>query len=314
MATRLFVSALAMILMVSGVGLSDASAAYPGRDGKIAFTRANQIYSINPDGSAVKQLTTSGKNYRPRYSPSGTEIAYIHETVDGYRDIWVMRANGTNKRAVTHLGNVTGPSWSPDGQSIAFGGGQDLVLQTTTRSTGDVWNSPQPVWAYVCDEALPMTTMPVTGAVAWGQGNRIAFTSDNSCDSPDWGMAVVDLDTFTPTVEIVDDIGGSCCGLGRFEDPSWSPDGTRLAYSLLDQRNFRDRPIPDEVKVKPFAGAELWPGKLHDKQPAFSPLGTRMVVTNTKSGTSRLVVLDATDGSGRQFVTNGYQADWQPRP
>ena len=35
-----------------------AHAAYPGANGKIAFERAGQIWTINPDGTGETQLTT----------------------------------------------------------------------------------------------------------------------------------------------------------------------------------------------------------------------------------------------------------------
>ena len=37
--------------------------------GKLAFVRSNQIYTATTTGGAVRQLTTSGKNYRPHWSP-----------------------------------------------------------------------------------------------------------------------------------------------------------------------------------------------------------------------------------------------------
>jgi Tol biopolymer transport system component len=48
---------------------TSANATYSGRDGKIAFVRANQIYSMSATGTTVVKLTPSGKNYRPRWSP-----------------------------------------------------------------------------------------------------------------------------------------------------------------------------------------------------------------------------------------------------
>ena len=45
----------------------------------------------------------------------------MHEAPAGSRDIWVMNANGSGKVRVTHLGDTTEPTWSPDGKWLAFG-------------------------------------------------------------------------------------------------------------------------------------------------------------------------------------------------
>lgn len=67
-------------------------------------------------------MTTSGHNYRPRWSPDGTRIAYVRATASVGSDIWTMRGDGSQKHQVTRFGHVSGPTWSPDGSQIAFGG------------------------------------------------------------------------------------------------------------------------------------------------------------------------------------------------
>jgi Tol biopolymer transport system component len=95
---RLAIALAAASVIAGGLTVSQsADAAYPGGDGKIAFVRANQIYVINADGTGLKQLTTGAKNYRPKWSPNGQRIAYIHEATGGSKDIWVMSATGTNR-------------------------------------------------------------------------------------------------------------------------------------------------------------------------------------------------------------------------
>src|SRR5690348_6299622 len=102
---------LVATLLAAALVAAPASAAKD--TGKLAFVRANQIYTATTTGGSVKQLTTSGKNYRPHWSPDGTRIAYVHEAPAGHRDIWVMKGDGTGKKQVTHLGDTTEPSWSP---------------------------------------------------------------------------------------------------------------------------------------------------------------------------------------------------------
>lgn len=112
---------------------------------KIVFTSLKdgdlEIYTMNADGTDVRRLTdTPGYDGGPWWSPDGTKIVYrAHHPQDSaelreYRELlaqglirpskvelWVMDADGSNKRQVTALGGANfGPSWSPDGTKIIF--------------------------------------------------------------------------------------------------------------------------------------------------------------------------------------------------
>jgi TolB protein len=112
---------------------------------RIVFTSLKDgdldIYTMNADGSDVRRLTTAeGYDGGPWWSPDGTQIVYraYHPTdsaeLAAYRDllaqrlvrpnkmdIWLMNADGSGQRQVTHLGQASfGPSWTPDGRRIVF--------------------------------------------------------------------------------------------------------------------------------------------------------------------------------------------------
>ena len=115
-------------------------------DGKrIVFTSLKDgdldIYTMNVDGTDVRQLTHQpGYDGGPWWSPDGKQIAYraYHPTdsaeLKDYRDLlkqrivrptkmelWVMNADGSNQRQITHLGGANfGPSWTPDGRRLIF--------------------------------------------------------------------------------------------------------------------------------------------------------------------------------------------------
>ncbi len=116
------------------------------RDGKhIAFTSMRNgdldIYTMDPDGKNVKQLTHElGYDGGPFWSYDGKWIVYrahhpkTPEAVKTYRDllaenaikpmdfeIWVMRADGSEKRQVTDLHAASfAPYFFPDGKKIIF--------------------------------------------------------------------------------------------------------------------------------------------------------------------------------------------------
>lgn len=76
-----------------------------------------QIFTMNIDGSNVKQITDgSASHSSPRWSPDGSRLAIV---TGG--QIWTIKADGTGKKQVTTISTgAGGPVWSPDGRWIAF--------------------------------------------------------------------------------------------------------------------------------------------------------------------------------------------------
>src|SRR5437879_580455 len=54
------------------------------------------IYTMNPDGSDVRQLTNGGDNRSPKWSPDGTRIAWAGLSKDDKIDLFVMSADGSH--------------------------------------------------------------------------------------------------------------------------------------------------------------------------------------------------------------------------
>ena len=66
------------------------------------YPQGAELYTSNLDGSNVKRLTNN-KYYDAEvaYSPDGTLILFGRQ-IDGKMDLWLMDADGTNERQVTH--------------------------------------------------------------------------------------------------------------------------------------------------------------------------------------------------------------------
>ena len=298
---------LSMIALVIGVaGPSPVSAAYPGANGKIVFTRANQVYSINAGGGGLVQLTTGNKNYWPRWSPNGKRIAYIRET-NGRRDIWVMNANGSSKQQVTNLGNVTPPTWSPDGTKLAFGGGAigDFAYLLTIKSTAP-FGAPTTLQGYTDGVPANAEPMVIEGGAAWApNGQNIFFYSSHYPSSPDHYILQFNVPSGALTAWVAS--GGSCCGPGSVTQPAVSANGSRVAYT------YTDGAPKILVSSFPTFGSVAFTTQAQDEQLAFSPNDQRVALMNDANGTARIFTARA-NGTGRTFLTNGYQPDWQPLP
>jgi len=287
------------------ITVAPADAAYPGGDGRIAFVRANQIYTMTPSGTGVTRLTAAGKNYRPKWSPNGRWISYIHE-VNGRRDVWVMGAGGGHKRAVTTTGDVTsaGATWSPTGKRLAFANPELNVVRSAARA-----GSPAPLNGFptggFCSDPGELGPIYVDRFVAWSpDGARIAVFDHSDCYFDDR----IDM-YYTATNELRQYVAGGadCCGYVDWTDLFWGP-GNQFGYSERDLGPYGEG-TSNPVRI-------VYPGfrsRAGDTGGAPSPSGTYLAVTNASSGTAKIVRAKVA-GTDRRVLTRGYQPDWQPVP
>jgi Tol biopolymer transport system component len=68
-------------------------------------------------------IASTRLEFSPRFSPDGKRIAFVsgRSSQAGGSEIWLCDSDGSNQQQVTSLGaDAANPSWSPDGESIAF--------------------------------------------------------------------------------------------------------------------------------------------------------------------------------------------------
>lgn len=152
--------------------LSNAVSWSPG-DRIFYSNSADEIVSVNPDGTNVSHLGLTG--FDPVVSPDGSQLAYIVVDPDTETtNAWVADSDGTDAAQVTQYSTaqsgVFSPDWAPDGDRIAF-------MQDVSGSQKIVSYPPGG------GSALDYTTGPSPVLPQWSpDGTKIAYVlaSDNT--------------------------------------------------------------------------------------------------------------------------------------
>jgi Tol biopolymer transport system component len=93
-----------------------AQATFPGLNGAIAFVSGGDIWTVNPDGSGMTQVTSGPEDDGgPAWSADGSTIAFSRADGGGRADIWLVRPGGLPVRLTdTPSFAERLPAWSPD--------------------------------------------------------------------------------------------------------------------------------------------------------------------------------------------------------
>jgi TolB protein len=87
--------------------------------GLIAFAGSDGLYTIRPDGTGLRRVTTDPSDHEPDWSPGGESIVFTR----GEGVIHLVEADGNGLRrlvARSREARDAGPAWSPDGRQIVF--------------------------------------------------------------------------------------------------------------------------------------------------------------------------------------------------
>ncbi len=201
----------------------------------IIFDMLGDIYQMPITGGKAKVLASGiAWQMQPVYSPDGKWIAFTSDE-DGGDNIWVMKADGSEKHPITKetFRLLNSPAWSPDSQYLVarkhFTGSRSL-------GAGEVW-----LYHVAGGDGVKLTERPNEqkdlGEPAYSPDGRYIYFSQDatpgktfhySKDSVKGIYKIKRYDTQTGDIDILIE------GTGGAVRPTPSPDGKKLAYIKRD--------------------------------------------------------------------------------
>jgi tricorn protease len=254
------------------------------------------LYSYDPRSGTVRQLTHS-RTWDVRWPSADPSTGRIIFELAGELQVLDTRSGQvtpirihvphdglhTRPTRVSAANRITGFGLSPNGERALF------------SARGDIFTAPI--------ERGPTRNLTATPGVhekaaAWSpDGRHIVYLSDQSGEEELWLVA---QDGRTPPEQLTR--GGSAM---RY-NPTWSPDGSRIAFSDKDGRLFvltlADRRVT-EITRDPR-------GSLNDFE--WAPRGNHLAFSRADARGARAIhVWSAGDGRTHQ-VTEGFFSEWNP--
>ncbi len=285
-------------------------------------TGDNEIFTMNTDGTGVKQLTfNSVDDAEPALSPDGTKIAYMSrgdQTSNPENDgeIYMMKASdGSGKKNLTNNGDGVddySPIFSPDSKKVAYS--SQGVQPSNPEGEYDVYR-------VNASDGTVNKNLTNNGADVRDffpdfspDGTRIAYTSEGTQTSNPEGDREIYL------MKTLDGTGKKNLSNNKAaydHSPDFSPGGKTIAYES-DGKQASNLEGDDEVYRMNAADGT---GKknltnngsgVNDNNPVFSPDGKTMayrsngIQPSNPQGDYEIYRLDASDGTGkRNLSSNG---------
>ena len=252
------------------------------------------IHRMKPDGT---DDVTLGEGTNPAWSPTKTKIAFVYMD-----DIWVMNYDGTGRTQITHTPTWTEwePSWSPDGQYIAY-----------SRNQIENTYSARDVWTMKADGSDPVSLTSTSNRderhPSWSpDGTKIALISrvDNNTD-----VFAIRIVTINPlTREGLLNSSFTTNATGWAVNPVWSPDGTKIAFTSTLGCGIAIQSVGSQT-AQPFAPA----GVTKCLDPTWSPNGLKLAfVVRTMAGGVSSITTASLNGTGLTYLTPGNMVDNTP--
>lgn len=285
----------------------------------------------------------------PRISPDATRVIYSQGRIDWDKnawdtDLWIADASGNSRRLLTEMaGSSTNAEWSPDGRWIAFVSDRPGYLKDSPANKRQLWVMPADG-----GEAQQLTKMENgVGGLEWSPDsmhiaisaegpepkamkNRKDYFGDYHVIHADYQMTrlwLVDLPAPDAAGRYAQPAEPRLLTRGddfSVNDFSFSPDGTRIAFSATRDPDLISGGTADIYTVAVADGAVKkivdTPGP--DTNPHWSPDG-KQIAFQTANGnqyfyyTNKLIAVVPAGGGKPQVLSEKFDEDpgllrWAP--
>ena len=246
------------------------------------------VYAAHPESGGCQRVLRLVREAGNVISPDGRWIARL----EGDREVAIVSLADGRVRTVGRT-RVRPPSsllWSKDGRQLAFDDGASLVIVAVEgKERRRVRLRTRPFVTY-----SPLAWSPDRSMIAlrttWGSGRAGTLRED---------------------FEVVTLAGGNLSRLQRNPDPDssdfspdWSPDGETVVYDAGDPGEIFSI-HPDGSGRRQLTDRRMLRGDrgpVYDRDPLWSPDGSRIAFTSSRNGGEEVYVMNA-DGSTERRLT-----------
>ena len=250
----------------------------------------SDIWTMGPGGANGTRLTSyAGTERMPRWSWDHKRVAF-ERMRNGYTDIMVMNADGTNKhwaRSAAPTNTLDMPSWSPDGSHLLVRAGYQgrLLVAKLDLATGNL------------SLLAPAGQLGVEGYYPVYDAT---------------GASIFYLDLTLKTIKRFTPGGAQTTVLSPgvwIGDLAPSPNGAKLAYYAGATGQASEIYVLD-LTTKGIK--RLTNNSAPDYTPAWSPDGTKLAFASSRSGELQVYTMNSSTGGGVTKITSKTYGAYAP--
>lgn len=275
---------------VAWVGLSTVSGVFEAFVADADGRNGRALAPGRPAASTLRPVAAGGieVGVTPAWSPESARLAWASAD---RTSVTVAALDGSGALSLgTRESQVVGPLWSPDGTRIAWANGEFGSAPLKVSAVSATARSRTLVDDLYLAYMVSSNDLPTTN----GLPTTYAWAPDGS------GLAVVHAsDGYSAEVALVG-LGGTVARMGRMgvgdlfypivDNPRWSPDGRILAWTLFFSGLVPGGLLGESgtygvTSLFRVNGLQVW---FPDRDPAWSPSGTRLLTADWKWGSAVL--------------------------